>query len=178
MCGVRSFDIDEKSTIGDICAEYDSRFTQVVKVKDGVIHGIVASSTKVIDLIDDGYSYRVDQYKSSDCISETDKFNICIKFVGNSPAERQKTPILMKIANGNPLYTIGYHTASLMGLDLSDITNFGYSIDGKSMVKEQRLWKPPNPEFIPVVSLDMKVNKRLPPTHSYISCRGVPRKLM
>lgn len=166
-CDVRLFAYDESTTIHLICMEYEIGYAQVVKMKDGLIRGIVTPSTKVIELIDDGYSYRLDLYNGSISGPNNDQINICVKFIGDSPAERKKTPLLVKIPNGNALYTIGYHLARLFNFNVRDVPNFEYSIDGKCVKKDYVPVKPKDPEVVLVVSLDTKQIQRSNPTYSY-----------
>lgn len=170
--GDRSIKIDESTTVGDILALYkQSKFAQVVKMSNGRIDQVVEPSTKVVQLIADGHIYRVDQYKHTDAmiIEGADTFNVCVKFIGDSPQERLQTPLLLKVSNGARISTIGYHVASLIpGLHPMKIQEFQYQVDGKSVGKEYLLAKPKDSKKIQVVSLDMKQKpKRAPVSYSY-----------
>lgn len=155
--GVRVFDIDATTTIGDICAMYDSKNTQVVKIKNGRILGVVASNTTVAALIDDGYSYRLDEYKSSDCHPGDDKFYVCVKFIGNSPAERKQTPLLIKIQNGGTTHSVGLHVGLLADIP---VMNFAYFFGSNHQSKpgHVKLLKPTNyPKTIGIISIDLNI---------------------
>lgn len=168
-CGVVSQEINKSITVGDICAQHDSKHKQVVRMKDGLIHGIVAPGTKAYKLIGDGYTYRIDLYPvSQSCQNEEDTFHVCVRFIGNSSTERKKTPLLVKVKNGNTLYAIGLHLISIFGiLNLQVLDDFQFFIDGKPVQREHKLIAPENPESIQVISLNMSRSKYPQPSHSY-----------
>lgn len=157
MCGFSSLDIDESTTIDDILDLYEfTQLTQVVQVADGQIHQVVEPSTKVRKLIDDGYIYRVDQYEHTDSVASADTFNICVKFIGNSPKERLQTPLLLKVSNGARISAIGLQIAHLIGFDPAKVEDFLYHVDSERVGKEHVLVTPEDPKVIRVVLLDMK----------------------
>lgn len=157
MCSFKSFDINDSTTIGDICADFESECTQVVKIKNGLIHQIVAPSTKIIDLIHDGYSYRIDQYEHTVIKTDKDYVTVCVIFVGDSPPEQQRTPLLINLPSGSHMYDIGYQVIHILGgyCTHKALRNFQYRVDGKSVDKRSVLVKSDNPEVIQIVSLDM-----------------------
>lgn len=167
-CGVYSVSVDKSTTIGDICAKFDSKHKQVVRMKDGLIHGIVASGTKAVKLIDDGCTYRLDLYPTSRLLSDENTFHVCVKFIGNSPAERLQTPLLVKVKNGKTLNAIGLHLVDILGiLNVAVVRNFQYFIDDKYVQNDSMLFEPESPESIQVVSLNMYQSKKPKPTFSY-----------
>lgn len=167
--GVRSIPIKKSTTIGQICDEFRSKHAQVVKIKNGLIQEVVASDTKAADLVDDGYAYRIDLYPTAIHLTDDDDtFNVCVKFMGDSPEGRLKVPVLVKYKSGHTLNSIGFQVFSLLGMtNMDDVNDFQYSIDGKFIAKEHVLNKPIDPESIPVVLLNMNQNKARKPSFSY-----------
>lgn len=165
--GVKSISISKSTTVGDICDACGStKYAQVVRMKDGLIHGIVARNTKVIRLIDDGHTYRMDNYSTSIFdITDKNAFHVCVKFIGDASAGRQRTPLLVKIKNGQPLQVIGLRLFNLFTMsNMSVVNDFQYSIDGKFVNKDQKIEEPKDPKSIPVVLLNMNQRK---PNYSY-----------
>lgn len=167
--GVHSIPIQKSTTIGLICDEFESKHAQVVKMNDGIIQGVVPRDTKAAKLVDDGYAYRIDVYRTSLYLPiGDDTFHVCVKFIGNSPTERLQTPLLVKVKSGQTLNVIGLQIFSILGMaNMNDIKNFQYSIDEKFAKKEHVLDKPKDPESIPLVLLNMNQNKTRKPIYSY-----------
>lgn len=168
-CGVRSIPINRSTTVGDICINYGFTHAQVVKMKDDTIHGIVARDTKAIKLIDDGCAYRIDLYSTSILFPyENDTFYVCVKFIGDSPSERQQTPLLVKFENGKTLDVIGLQIVNLLGItNVGAFSDFQYSIGGKFVKNDHVLVKPKDPKTVPVVLLNMNQKKNRNPKFSY-----------
>lgn len=172
--GVEAIPIKKSTRIGEICDSYGSKYAQVVQIKKGLIQGIVARDTKAADLVDDGYAYRIDLYPTttSHLPDGDEALHVCVKLIGDSPPERLKTPVLVKLQRGNTLNSIGFHVYSLLGMtNMKALNNFKYSLDGKFVGKDHILNKPENPELIPVVLLNM--NQARKPDFSY---KGMIRK--
>lgn len=167
--GVQSIPINKSTTVGDICDGFESKHAQLVKMKEDVIDEIVARNTKAIKLVDDGHAYRIDLYSTSfGCTDENDMFHVCVKFMGDSPPERQKTPLLLKMKNGQTLNVIGLQLIHLLHMtNVKAYTDFQYSIDGKFAKPDHALVEPNDPKTIPVVLLNLNQSKTRKPTYSY-----------
>lgn len=64
---VHCFAISDSTTVQDICQLDQSSSKsakRVLRIKNGIICGIVPSETKVSSLLDDGFQYRLDVYSS------------------------------------------------------------------------------------------------------------------
>lgn len=176
MCELKSIKVDGTMTVDDICGTH-SKHTRMVQMKNGEIHRIVPPTCHAVQLIDDGYKYRVDQYKHTLIGAGEDAVNICVKFIGNSPQERKKTPLVLKIGKDLGFYSIGYHVQGMgLGLQPDEVKNILYSIDGECVHSNQSLngyyetvCKPNDPDFIQIISLEMPKRKPKipPPSNSY-----------
>lgn len=167
--GVHPIPINKSTTIGQICDTYGSKHAQVVKMKDGLIQGVVARDTKAAKLVNDGYAYRIDLYPTSAYSkSDDDMFHVCVKFIGDSSADRRQTPLLVKLKKGDTLNTVGMKVIGNLGMtNIRAANDFQYSIDDKFMKKEHILDGPEDPESIPVVLLNMNENRTRQPKFSY-----------
>lgn len=158
--GVQSIPINRSTTVGDVCDSFESKHAQLVKMKDDVIDEIVARNTSANKLVDDGHAYRIDLYSTSFAsTNESDMFHVCVKFVGDSPLERRKTPLLQKIENGQTLNVIGLQLINAVPIENAAAYNkFQYYIDGEFAKPDHALIKPN--ETIPVVLLDLNESKK------------------
>lgn len=163
MCDIRSIKINDTTTIGDICDMHHSKRTRMVQMKNGEIHRIVPCTWLAMQLIDDGYSYRIDQYAHTIAGAGEDAVNVCVKFAGDMPPERKKTPLLLKIGKDSALYSIGYHVQAMgPGIHYDEVKNIVYSIDGECVHSSKCLNdyyrtvdEPTDPDFIQVISLEL-----------------------
>lgn len=160
QCGVISTAFNESTTIGDICAQYEPKWTRVLRMKDGLIRSIVPPNTKVVKLIEDGYGYRLDRPKSA---SHPKEFHICVKFIGDSPADQLRTPLLINVRNGDTLNAISLKVLGIVGNTkdlMRAMEQFEFFIDGKPLPKYYTFNQPNNTNFIQVVSLNMNQKKK------------------
>lgn len=154
---VKSFAINESTTIGDICTENRGKF--VLRMKDGLIQGIVPYNTKAIELIADDYTYRFDRLQSLD---HPDEFFICVKFIKDSPADRLQTPLLIKMRNGGRMKTLCLKVLSIVGCTTNlfeAINRFQFFIDGKVVADDHVFIQPNDSNFIQILSLNMNQKK-------------------
>lgn len=154
--------INEKKTIGDVCSEY--KCDRVVKLKDGVIHGIVQPESKLIQIVGDEFDYRLESRSGiSACLDRATSFNVCIRFIKQSPERCLKTPILVEIPNETCVQMLRILVGFAMGeKDRSMFKNFEFesdcikkTADGKKAI----VVRPDNPEIIPVILLNMNISK-------------------
>lgn len=154
-CGMITVAIDESTTIGDICTQYGN--ARVLRMKDGLIRAIVPFNTKVTELITDSYVYRLERCQTT---NQPYDFDVCIRFIKDSPAERVETPLLIKLRNGDTLQTLSLNIMGILANSRANdlfktMKQFEFFIDGKPIPGDYVFVRPDDPEFIQVISLNM-----------------------
>lgn len=150
--------VNESITIGDICGMCENTVL-FLRLKDGVIRSIVSPDTRAIDLVNDEFQYRIDQYLPALQIG-LDLFFVCIRFVKDCPPQRLRTPLLVEVENGASRQTLSLRVCHALNDYLNIRPNFDFILaedcvertaDGKNV----RLVKPNDPEIIPLIELNM-----------------------
>lgn len=172
------FDIDKSTTVQDLLNKESSNGKhRVLKVKDGIIHSIVAPEIRLITLIGDNFKYRLDQYEDDFCLHNREEtFYVCVSFVGKIPKDHDGVPILVEMAKYTSLRLLGIRVLKYLGkvqIDREKVENFQYTVNDDMIIpspdglmSDAKLLQPEDPSIIPVVKLNMNEenkNKR----HSY-----------
>lgn len=127
---VHQFPINESTTISDICKmNCPNQIGQrIVRIKDGIIVSIMKADTKVIDLINDGFVYRLDQYMPGLMMEESDTFFVCTRF--ESRSENQKlNPILVEVANGDTLNALAMRLTYILHLSMDKLNDIKFDVN-------------------------------------------------
>lgn len=152
--GMRHFSIDETKTVGQICEENcpKSLVQKVTRLLDGNINSIVPAHTKLVDLINDGYEYRINQCEPG--ILLNDSFNVCVSFLGKG--RKNRLAILVEVSNGESLTALGMRLIKILSLNINPLKKFDFCVDPKwtyAPENELILVAPNDPNEIPLVSV-------------------------
>lgn len=168
---VLHFDIDEKTTVKDICKTHKSA-AKVVKMKDGVMHSIVPPETKAVDLVSKSFEYRLIEWTPSPMIPENEQFWVCVRFVGEWPQGRDH-PILLAVKNGDSLNALDCRLKYQLRTKIEFGTDYNLILPGENMqtdaedTNQRIILKPDSPETILLVTAIYKFHPRSPTTFSY-----------
>lgn len=152
--GMRHFSTDETKTVGQICEENcpNGLVQKVTRLLDGNIISIVPPHTKLVDLINDGYEYRINQCEPG--MLKNDSFHVCVSFLGK--CRKKRLPILVKVSNGESLTALGMRLISILNLIVNPLTKFNFRVDPKwtcTPENELILVAPTDLDEIPLVSV-------------------------
>lgn len=125
---ILSFPIDENTTVGQLRKQnlpkcVDQKITKIV---DGIIMSIVEPETRAIDLMNDAYQYRINQFYVA---RGDDLFFISVSFMGNNREEL--FPILVQVSNGKTLTALKMDLVQTFLPKVYNTSNFELAVDPK-----------------------------------------------
>lgn len=130
--GVHSFPITETTTVRQLCEKNCPKgFEQkITKILDGNIVSIVPQDTNVLELINDGHEYRINQISRGIALTD-DSFFICLSFMGNN--QKNRLPILVEVSNGESLTALSFRLMNILKLNINTkhLETFKFDADRK-----------------------------------------------
>lgn len=128
--GIEHFRFTETTTVGQLCAENRPKNMElrVTKIMDDNIISIVPPETMVVDIINDGFEYHINQYMHG-ILLDKDSFFVCVSFMKNK--RKKRLPIIIEILNGETLIALKFRLIQVLQLNITRHTHFEFQVDPK-----------------------------------------------